>query len=90
MPTSGTRPAGARSRARNRQYLEMNPFPEYMDALNRAPRAIHVGAMVSHAAPRLIQRSEGYVETIVAPETIVAEAELTDARPGHLVCGGTA
>ncbi len=41
-------------------------------------------------APRLIQRSEGYVETIVAGETVVAEAELTDARPGHLVRGGRA
>jgi N-acyl-D-aspartate/D-glutamate deacylase len=36
-------------------------------------------------APRLIQRSEGYVETIVAGETVVAGGELTDARPGHLV-----
>jgi N-acyl-D-amino-acid deacylase len=36
-------------------------------------------------APRLIQRSEGYVETIVAGETVVAEGDLTDARPGRLV-----
>jgi N-acyl-D-amino-acid deacylase len=37
------------------------------------------------AAPRLIQRSEGYVETIVAGETVVSGGELTDARPGRLV-----
>ncbi len=35
--------------------------------------------------PRLIQRSEGYVETIIAGETVVANGELTDARPGRLV-----
>ena len=38
-------------------------------------------------AGRLVQRSTGYVETIVAGETVVADGELTDARPGHLVRG---
>jgi N-acyl-D-aspartate/D-glutamate deacylase len=38
-------------------------------------------------AGRLVQRSEGYVETIVAGETMVADGELTDARPGALVRG---
>jgi N-acyl-D-aspartate/D-glutamate deacylase len=38
-------------------------------------------------AGRLIQRSDGYVETIVLGETIVADGELTDARPGGLVRG---
>lgn len=38
-------------------------------------------------ASRLIQRSEGYVETIVRGETVVAAGELTDARPGGLVRG---
>jgi N-acyl-D-amino-acid deacylase len=38
-------------------------------------------------AGRLVQRSEGYVETIVAGETVVADGELTDARPGALVRG---
>jgi N-acyl-D-amino-acid deacylase len=38
-------------------------------------------------ATRLVQRSEGYVETIVAGETVVAAGELTDARPGALVRG---
>jgi N-acyl-D-aspartate/D-glutamate deacylase len=38
-------------------------------------------------ATRLVQRSEGYVETIVAGETVVAGGELTDARPGALVRG---
>jgi N-acyl-D-amino-acid deacylase len=38
-------------------------------------------------AGRLVQRSEGYVETIVAGETVVADGELTDARPGRLVRG---
>jgi N-acyl-D-amino-acid deacylase len=36
-------------------------------------------------AGRLIQRSEGYLETIVRGETVVAAGELTDARPGRLV-----
>jgi N-acyl-D-amino-acid deacylase len=36
-------------------------------------------------AGRLIQRSDGYVETIVGGETIVDDGELTDARPGALV-----
>lgn len=35
-------------------------------------------------AGRLIQRSDGYVETLVRGQTIVAEGELTDARPGGL------
>lgn len=38
-------------------------------------------------ASRLIQRSDGYVETLVCGETIVAAGELTDARPGGLVRG---
>ena len=38
-------------------------------------------------AGRLIQRSDGYVETMVLGETIVAAGELTDARPGGLVRG---
>jgi N-acyl-D-amino-acid deacylase len=38
-------------------------------------------------AGRLVQRSEGYVETIVAGETVVDHGELTDARPGTLVRG---
>ena len=38
-------------------------------------------------AGRLVQRAEGYVETIVAGETVVADGELTDARPGTLVRG---
>ena len=38
-------------------------------------------------AARLVQRSEGYVETIVAGETVVDDGELTDARPGALVRG---
>ena len=37
------------------------------------------------AAGRLIQRSEGYVATIVSGEIVVADGEETDARPGHLV-----
>lgn len=36
-------------------------------------------------AGRLIQRSTGYVETLVLGETVVADGELTDARPGGLV-----
>jgi N-acyl-D-amino-acid deacylase len=38
-------------------------------------------------AGRLIQRSTGYVETIVAGETIVADGVLTNARPGRVVRG---
>jgi N-acyl-D-aspartate/D-glutamate deacylase len=36
-------------------------------------------------AGRLVQRSRGYVETLVAGTTVVARGELTDARPGALV-----
>lgn len=36
-------------------------------------------------AGRLIQRSEGYVATMVAGEVVVDQGELTDARPGRLV-----
>ena len=38
-------------------------------------------------AGRLVQRSDGYVETLVRGETIVADGELTDNRPGGLVRG---
>jgi N-acyl-D-aspartate/D-glutamate deacylase len=38
-------------------------------------------------AGRLVQRSEGYVETLVRGETVVSDGELTDARPGRLVRG---
>ncbi len=41
-------------------------------------------------AGRLVQRSTGYVETIVAGQTVVAAGELTDARPGSLIRGGAA
>jgi N-acyl-D-amino-acid deacylase len=38
-------------------------------------------------AARLIQRSEGYVETLVLGEAVVADGEPTGARPGGLVRG---
>jgi N-acyl-D-aspartate/D-glutamate deacylase len=38
-------------------------------------------------AGRLIQRSRGYVETIVAGKTVLADGELTDERPGRVVRG---
>ena len=38
-------------------------------------------------AARLVQRSEGYVETIVGGETVVDDGALTEARPGRLVRG---
>jgi N-acyl-D-aspartate/D-glutamate deacylase len=41
-------------------------------------------------AGRLIQRSDGYVATLVAGETVVDRGELTDARPGTLVRGASA
>ncbi|MBB3751560.1 N-acyl-D-aspartate/D-glutamate deacylase [Mycolicibacterium sp. BK634] len=41
-------------------------------------------------AARLIQRSEGYVETLVLGQTIVDGGELTDARPGGLIRGARA
>jgi N-acyl-D-amino-acid deacylase len=40
-------------------------------------------------AGRLVQRSTGYVETIVAGQTVVSAGELTNARPGSLVRGGS-
>jgi len=39
-------------------------------------------------AGRLVQRAEGYVETVVAGETVVDGGELTDAMPGRLIRGG--
>jgi hypothetical protein len=39
------------------------------------------------AASRLIQRSDGYIETLVLGQTIVGDGELTDNRPGDLVRG---
>jgi N-acyl-D-aspartate/D-glutamate deacylase len=39
-------------------------------------------------AGRLVQRADGYVETIVAGETVVDGGELTDAMPGRLIRGG--
>jgi N-acyl-D-aspartate/D-glutamate deacylase len=38
-------------------------------------------------AGRLVQRSDGYVATLVAGETVVDRGELTDTRPGALVRG---
>jgi N-acyl-D-aspartate/D-glutamate deacylase len=38
-------------------------------------------------AGRMVQHAQGYVETIVAGETVVAGGELTDARPGRLIRG---
>jgi N-acyl-D-amino-acid deacylase len=38
-------------------------------------------------AGRLVQRSVGYVETIVAGRTVVADGALTDERPGRVVRG---
>ena len=38
-------------------------------------------------ACRLVQRSDGYVETLVLGQTIVDTGELTDDRPGGLVRG---
>jgi len=38
-------------------------------------------------AGRMVQHSTGYVETLVAGETVVASGELTDARPGRLIRG---
>jgi N-acyl-D-aspartate/D-glutamate deacylase len=38
-------------------------------------------------AARLIQRSDGYVETMVLGQTVVADGELTDARSGGLIRG---
>ena len=38
-------------------------------------------------AGRLVQRSDGYVATLVAGETVVDAGDLTDARPGTLVRG---
>jgi N-acyl-D-aspartate/D-glutamate deacylase len=41
-------------------------------------------------AGRLVQHADGYVETIVHGETVVAKGELTDAMPGRLVRGSRA
>jgi N-acyl-D-aspartate/D-glutamate deacylase len=39
-------------------------------------------------AARLVQRSRGYVATLVAGRSVVLAGELTDERPGALVRGG--
>jgi N-acyl-D-aspartate/D-glutamate deacylase len=38
-------------------------------------------------AGRMVQHSTGYLETLVAGETVVDHGELTDARPGRLIRG---
>jgi len=38
-------------------------------------------------AGRMVQHSTGYIETLVAGETVVDHGELTDARPGRLIRG---
>ena len=38
-------------------------------------------------ARRMVQHSTGYLETLVAGETVVASGELTEARPGRLIRG---
>jgi N-acyl-D-aspartate/D-glutamate deacylase len=35
----------------------------------------------------MVQHATGYRETLVAGETVVADGELTDARPGRLIRG---
>lgn len=37
---------------------------------------------------RLVQRSNGYIATLVAGDIVVDDGELTDARPGRLVRSG--
>jgi len=39
-------------------------------------------------AARLVQRSRGYLATLVAGRTVVTQGELTEERPGRLVRGG--
>ena len=56
-----------------------------LDALRLLPPELV--ADLPAGATRIIQRSEGYVESIVAGETVVACGDLTDARPGALVRG---
>jgi N-acyl-D-amino-acid deacylase len=38
-------------------------------------------------APRLIQKAQGYVATIVGGEVIMREGKETGARPGRLIRG---
>lgn len=40
-------------------------------------------------AGRLVQRSDGYVATLVAGEVVVDDGELTDARPGQVIRSST-
>jgi len=55
---------------------------EHLDL--RYPELVHD---LPAGAGRLVQRSDGYVATLVAGETVVERGELTDARPGALVRG---
>jgi N-acyl-D-aspartate/D-glutamate deacylase len=50
----------------------------------RYPELVHD---LPAGAGRLVQRSDGYVATLVAGETVVDDGGLTDARPGTLVRG---
>ncbi len=40
-------------------------------------------------AGRLVQRSDGYLATLVAGEVVVDDGELTDARPGRVIRSST-
>jgi N-acyl-D-aspartate/D-glutamate deacylase len=78
-------------------------FPAYLDAIERTPLAIDVGAQVPHGAlqlrppemaydlpasgKRLVQRADGYVMTLVAGDVVSEAGELTAARPGRLIRG---
>jgi N-acyl-D-aspartate/D-glutamate deacylase len=56
-----------------------------LDALGlEPPELVHD---LPAGASRLVQRSRGYVETLVAGRTVVSNGELTDERPGALVRG---
>jgi N-acyl-D-aspartate/D-glutamate deacylase len=50
----------------------------------RSPEVVHD---LPGAAPRLHQRAEGYVATIVSGEIIAEEGRPTDVRAGRLVRG---
>jgi len=56
-----------------------------LDALGlEPPELVHD---LPAGASRLVQRSRGYVESLVAGRTVVSNGELTDERPGALVRG---
>ena len=56
-----------------------------IDFANLRPGKLHMLHDLPTGAPRLMQKAEGYVATMVAGQVVTSEGEDTGARPGGLV-----